>query len=208
MRARPKSGFYGVRADGKRWQARLRFGGKQHRLGTFDTKQEAALAYDWAARKHKGDKAQCNYDTIEAAEAAAAQATPGLTLARLQLLQPKPRPASGFYGVSANGKRWKARIRYGGKEHSLGTFDTKEEAALAYDRAVRAHTTERRAAVCNFDSALDDQDAPVPDTEASAKQKEDALSLVGMAQQFRGPSAAAAPQQRKRKAQHEPTVDL
>jgi hypothetical protein len=205
MRARPKSGFYGVRADGKRWQARLRFGGKQHRLGTFDTKQEAALAYDWAARKHKGDKAQCNYETIEAAEAAAAQATPGLTLACLKLLQPKPRPASGFYGVSAYGKRWKARIRYSGKEHPLGTFDTKEEAALAYDRAVRAHTAERaRAAVCNFESSVDDQTKTEVPADA-AKQQQEALSLVGMAEQFRSGQSQPV---KKRKAVSEPTVDL
>jgi hypothetical protein len=54
--------------------------------------------------------------------------------------QPKPRPASGFYGVyaqNAHGKRWQARIRYDGKTHNLGTFDTKQDAALAYDREAR-----------------------------------------------------------------------
>jgi hypothetical protein len=39
--------------------------------------------------------------------------------------QPKPRPASDKYGVSAHRKRWQARIRYDSNMHHLGTFDTK-----------------------------------------------------------------------------------
>jgi hypothetical protein len=38
----------------------------------------------------------------------------------------RARPASGYYGVYANGKRWYATICYGGKTHYLGTFDTKQ----------------------------------------------------------------------------------
>jgi hypothetical protein len=44
----------------------------------------------------------------------------------------KPRPPSGFYGVYTKGKRWTAQIHYDSKKHNLGTFDTKQEAALAY----------------------------------------------------------------------------
>jgi hypothetical protein len=132
-----------VTASGKRWRAQIYYGNKQHGLDTYATKQEAALAYDREARQCGEDK-PLNYESIKAAEEEAVQAQaehaltpthPKHTLTHPQ--QPKPRPASGFYGVSASGKRWKARLRYDGKYHNLGTFDTKQQAALAYDRKAR-----------------------------------------------------------------------
>jgi hypothetical protein len=35
-------------------------------------------------------------------------------------LLPPARPAPGFYGVCAKGKRWQAQIRYDSEQHSLG----------------------------------------------------------------------------------------
>jgi hypothetical protein len=148
---RPSSGYYGVRASGsgKRWQAKIYYDNKDHYLGSFDTKQEAALAYDREARQRgvvviNGPFVQIlNYESIAAAEEAAVQANPAHTLAHSKQL--KPRPSSGFYGVSAAKKRWMARITYDGKQHNLGSFDTKQEAALAYDREARQ---------CGKDTAL------------------------------------------------------
>jgi hypothetical protein len=76
-----------------------------------------------------------NYESIAAAEEAAAQAQAEHTSTNPQ--QPKPRPPSGFYGVNASGKRWQARINYDSKKRNLGSFDTKQEAALAYDTEAR-----------------------------------------------------------------------
>ena len=57
--------------------------------------------------------------------------------------QPGLRPSSGFFGVyadlSANHKRWTAQIAYDGKLHWIGSFHTKQQAALAYDRAARQY---------------------------------------------------------------------
>jgi hypothetical protein len=117
---RPASAFYGVSANGERWKAQVRYDSKNHHLGIFDTTQEAPIAYDRAARQCGEDKL-LNYESIEAAGPK----------------QPKPRPASGFYGVSAYGKRWKAIMCYDSKNHHLGIFDTKQEAALAHDKAVQ-----------------------------------------------------------------------
>ena len=97
-----------------------------------------------------------------------AKRAPGAPPGRRCRPAPGSRPSSGFYGVSANAKRWQARIRYESKEHYLGTFPTKEQAAHAYDEAARKH---RKDAPLNF-----------PSTEAQVK-------VV---------ATAAAPQSRKR----------
>jgi hypothetical protein len=79
-RPRGKSGFYGVYSKRNGWVALIRCDGRNHYLGFFDTKEQAAAAHDRAARQHRGERAVCNYGSQEEAEAAAAAAAAANTI--------------------------------------------------------------------------------------------------------------------------------
>ena len=118
QRPRPTSGFYGVTATDRKWKAQITYGGKKRNLGRYDTKEEAAVAYDAAARAHAPGR-PLNYETVEAGKQAAAKAE----AKHIQQHGANHRTtwaASGFHGVYANDKKWQAQIWYDGKKHHLG----------------------------------------------------------------------------------------
>jgi len=60
------------------------------------------------------------------------------------------RASSGFKGVYPYGKRWMAVLSHNGSQQRLGTFDTPEAAAHAYDAALIARAGGDPSAAANF----------------------------------------------------------
>lgn len=132
----------GVRFQHGGWHARIKIDGRVVDLGRYETSEAAALAYDAAARGLFGEFAKPNFPNAEPSEEllkdmrAIQEARAG---GRLKLRQNARIGASGYIGVVYHepDRMWRARIRFKGKNHSVGYFQRPEDAARAYDAKAR-----------------------------------------------------------------------
>lgn len=65
LRKTNTSGYRGIKQVGKRWAARLHALGKSDHIGMFDSPEEAARAYDRAAKVVYGERAILNFPEEE-----------------------------------------------------------------------------------------------------------------------------------------------
>ena len=85
----------------------------------------------------------------------------------------KPNQKTGLIGVYKSGKKYTAQVWYEGAKHNLGTFDTKEQAGIAYDRFVIDKSTEEVSYTLNYPTM-------------SVAEREEALKVEEPVQKKRG----------------------
>lgn len=117
------SGYKGViwHKHSKKWQANIKTAQGDLYLGVYDSKIEAASAYNIAARKYFGEFARLN-DVKEI---------------KYPKAYKKPKSKTGYIGVYPEGKKKKFRavVGFNGMRIHLGVFDTALEAAHSYNQA-------------------------------------------------------------------------
>jgi serine protease inhibitor ecotin len=148
-----KTGLIGVYKIGQRYQAMIRYG-TDHYLGSFDTKEQAGMAYDRFVVDKSTEEVSftLNYpkmSDLEREEAMNVEPPP-----KKKRKRGHPNQTTGLIGVTKSRKKYQARIKYGGKNKNLGTFDTKEQAGIAYDKFVVDKSTEEVSFTLNYPNSL------------------------------------------------------
>lgn len=128
----------------EKWVARL----SNKHLGLFVNEDEAAIVWNKAALKLWGEGCYQNVIGIDTRDKS-------LELEKNLVTQPRSSKNKkvNFRGVSENKNGYSARIKKNKKQYYLGTFNTEQEAALAYDK--KSYELYGEKALLNFSKSKD-----------------------------------------------------
>ena len=108
-----------------KYKAQIQFRGKQKNLGRYNTEEEAAKVYNAHAIELFGELAFLNV---------IGKSSEPEDVVIQKSRQFRSRNKCGYRGLKRNGNKYGAIIRVKGKNVSLGSFNTPEQAAKAYDK--------------------------------------------------------------------------
>lgn len=149
------SRYIGVGSSNRKnqWQARILVHGKVTHLGYYRSEEEAAMVYDRVAVSLNGPGATTNFPASRYMKSGPAEFI-GLGREDLQrALGVKPMDKSSrFRGVSRKKGKWEAKVMVNRKWAYRALFDSEDEAAHAYDAAVRRLKPREASSFVNFGS--------------------------------------------------------
>ncbi len=126
------TGYHGVswwKRDAN-WSSQITINRRNIRIGYFETKEQAALAYNHFASVYHGEFATLN---VIPTDVMSEKEQVGF-MQRWLSSRGYRRNASGARGVTRTpSNRWSAYIKKKGQEYYLGLFDSREEAAKSYN---------------------------------------------------------------------------
>jgi hypothetical protein len=119
-----------------KWRAQITIDGKQHSIGYYENEEEAAVDYARAVFKYDAVRKKKFIDLTDVPPRSPIFRSGGKD------------GASKYQGITPNKRtnKWQARIMVGGKQHSIGTYENEEEAAVDYARAVFKYNAVRAEA--------------------------------------------------------------
>jgi len=133
-----------VSKNGEKYIAQIWIDRTKHFIGTFKTKEEAGVAYDRFVIDKSTEEVTyaLNYPNMSEEERRKVMST--------QKKHGTPNATTGLIGVYKIGEKYRAQIKIDGTSRYLGTFKTKEQAGVAYDRFVVGKSTEEVIYALNY----------------------------------------------------------
>ena len=153
------------------YQASIWIGGKQHVLGRFSNKKQAGMVYDRFVVDKSTEEVSYNLNYPNMSDQEREEAMNVEPPPKKKRKRGNPNQKTGLIGVWKNGNKYSASIMYGGKKHNLGSFDTKEQAGMAYDQFVVDKSTEEVSFTLNYPYMSDHEREEALNVEAPPKKK-------------------------------------